>query len=198
MMIRLARPVALLVVLASSQMLAQHGGSAPTVRTAPPEARQLAFLVGQFDLVVKPKAVGLGQKIHGIPKLIGTWKGWRAMDGFGIEDELRVTDEAGNPQTLLHAMRYYDANAKRWTASAIDVYRGVFTTSTGEWRDNAMTFTSRGTDGEGKPTLSRIRYADITPTSFKYRLDRSTDDGRTWTEGVLSIDAKRVAASAPR
>ena len=197
MMNRMLRTLAVLLV-ASTRVLAQHGPSAPTVRSAPPEARQLAFLVGQHELVVKPLAVGLGQRIHGVPKLIGTWKGWRALDGFGVEDELRITDEAGNPRSLTHAVRYYDATAKRWLTSTIDVYRGVFTSSTGEWKDNALTTTSRGTDAEGKAYLSRARYFDITPTSFKYRADRSMDEGRTWTEGVLTIEAKRVAAAAPR
>jgi len=197
MKIRPVRLIALLLV-ASMPALAQHGGSAPTVQSAPPEARQFAFLLGQHELVVKPAATTLAQRIHGVPKLVGTWKAWRAMDGFGIEDELRVTDASGNPRTLSHAIRYYDATSKRWMATAVDVYRGVFSTSTGEWRDNAMTTTSRGTDADGKPYLSRARYYDITSTSFKFRQDRSMDDGKTWKEGVLTIEAKRVAATASR
>ncbi len=196
MMTRHLRVFALLF-LTTMPAGAQHGGSAPA-RSAPAEARQFAFLIGQHELVVKPAASRLAERIHGVPKLVGTWKAWRALDGFGIEDELRVTDQSGNPQTLVHAVRYYDASAKRWTSSTIDVYRGVFSSSTGEWRDNAMTTTTRGTDGDGKPYLARSRYYDITPTSFKVRQDRSTDDGKTWKEGVLTIEAKRVAAAAPR
>ena len=164
----------------------------------PAVARQFAFLVGQFELVVKPAATTLAARIHGAPKMAGTWKGWRAMDGFGIEDELRVTDASGNPRLLSHAIRYYDAATKRWMASTIDVYRGVFTTSTAEWRDNALTATSRGVDADGKAYMSRGLYYDITQTSFRFRQDRSEDDGKTWKEGVLSIVAKRVAAAAPR
>ena len=197
MITRLARVFALFFA-ASATAGAQHGGSAPAVKPAPPEARQFAFLVGQHELVVKPAATTLATRIHGVPKMIGTWKGWRAMDGYGIEDELRITDESGNPRTLSHAMRYYDASARKWMGSAVDVYRGVFTTSAGEWRDNALTMTSRGVDGDGKPYVSRATYFDITPMSFRYRQDRSTDDGKTWKEGVLSIEAKRVAAAAPR
>ncbi len=195
-----ARPVSALalLLLMSVPAGAQHGGGAPLLRSAPAEARQLAFLIGQFELVVKPAATTLGQRIHGVPKLVGTWKGWRALDGFGIEDELRVTDASGNPILLSHAVRYYDAATRHWVASAIDVYRGVFTTSTAEWRDNALTATSRGVDGDGKGYVSRGRYYDITPTSFRFRQDRSEDEGKTWKEGVLSIEAKRVAAVAPR
>lgn len=183
---------------AASPATAQHGGGAPAVRAVPLEARQLAFLIGQYDLTVRPKAQGLGQTIHGVPKLIGTWKGWRALDGFGVEDDLRVTDESGNPRLYSHAVRYYDSEQKRWVTSTLDVYRGAFTSSTGEWKDNVFTAMTHGTDADGKVYASRGRYYDITPTSFKFRQDRSYDEGKTWDEGILSIEARRVAAAAPR
>lgn len=192
------RMTARLLVVLASPAAAQHAAAAPSTRAVPAEARQMAFLIGQFDLVVKPKAVGLGQKIHGVPKLVGTWKAWKALDGYGVEDDLRVTDESGNPKLYSNAVRYYDAEQKRWRASTIDVYRGVFSTSSGEWKDNAIIMTSHGTDAEGKVYASRTRYYDITPTGFKYRSDRSFDEGKTWEEGVLRIEAKRVAATATR
>ena len=196
-MARFGSTLAMILTL-SSAAHAQHGSSAAPVRSAPAEAKQFGFLIGQFDLVVKPAASGLAQRIHGVPKLVGTWKGWRALDGFGIEDELRITDASGNPKAYSHAVRYYDGTARHWIASSIDVNRGVFTNSTAEWHDNVLTATSRGTDGEGKAYLTRSRYTDITPASFTFRQDRSPDGGKTWDEGVLTIEAKRVAAAAPR
>lgn len=191
------RSLVMLVALSGSA-IAQHGGSASPSRTVPREATQFSFLVGQFELVVRPPASGLAARIHGVPRMIGTWKAWRALDGFGIEDELRITDESGNPRSLSHAVRYYDASAKHWIASAIDVHRGIFTTSTAEWRDNVMTVTSRGAGADGKSYLVRGRYTDITPTSFQFHQDRSADEGRTWESGTLRITATRVAAVAPR
>ncbi len=44
--------------------------------------------------------------------------------------------------------------------------------------------------------MTRTRYYDITADAFRMQQDRSTDNGKTWEEGVLTIDAKRVAASA--
>jgi hypothetical protein len=189
--------VQLLLVL-SVPAAAQHGGGGASVRSAPAEATQFAFLVGQWELTVRPNASTLAMKIHGVPKLAGTWKAWRAFDGFGVEDELRITDASGNPRSLSHAMRFYDATAKRWTATTLDVYRGVFTPSTANWRDGRMTVTSRGVDGEGKAYVARSVYSEITSASFRLRQDRSMDDGQTWTEGVLTIDARRVAATASR
>ncbi len=176
-----------------------QGGESSAIPSAPPkEASQFAFLVGQWEVTVTPKNTSLAARIHGAPRFGGTWKAWKAFDGFGIEDELRVTDRSGNPNALVHAMRSYDATKGRWTQSMLDVYRGRFTSAEGSWANGEMTMTSAGTDAEGKPALTRSRFYEITPTAFKYQSDRSTDGGRTWDTAVLRIDAKRVAAVAPR
>lgn len=193
-----ARTIAALCLLAPSTLIAQHSpGGAPPTRSAPAETKQFDFLLGQWELVVKPQAVSLGQRIHGVPKMLGTWKAWRALDGWGITDELRITDESGNPRALSLAIRMYDATARRWNITTADAYRGAFAPSTADWKDGRMTTASKGTDAEGKAYQSRSRYSDITPAGFRFEQERSTDDGQTWTK-TLSIEAKRVAATAPR
>ena len=193
---RLLVVLAMIVVARSAQ--AQHGGGQPAPsHTAPPEAAQYNFLVGQWDLVVKPAATGLGQKIHGTPKLIGTWKGWRDFDGWGVESELRITDASGNPMSLSRAMHYYDATTKKWKSVGLDVYRGVVSNGVAELRGSVMVSNSAGRDADGKAYLSRSRYADIKPDSFTYVQERSMDNGKTWDTN-LTIEAKRTASLAPR
>jgi hypothetical protein len=179
---------------------AQHSGatSAAPVTVAPKEGTQFDFLVGHWEIVAQPKATTLAQRVHGVPKLPGTWKAWRAMDGWGLEDEIRLTDASGNPRLLTHTVRYFDSAARRWTIAAIDVYKGVASQSTAEWRGADMIVSGRGTDEDGRAYVSRATFTKITASSFSYRLDRSFDNGKTWTEGVTTIDAKRVAATAPR
>ena len=177
---------------------AQHGGGGqPAIRSVPPAASQYNFLVGQWELDVRPLVTGLA-KIHGSPKFIGTWKAWRALDGWGIEDELKISDGSGNPRTFTHAVRVYDANAQRWSINSLDVYNQKFTTATAKWSGREMNQTASGTDSEGKAYMSRTRVYDITPNSFKWQQDRSFDAGRTWTEGTLRIEARRVSATANR
>ena len=94
MLVRSALALVMLLAMSGSAQ-AQHGGGVPQSRTAPAEAAQFAFLIGQWELAVHPAASNLAQKIHGVPKLVGTWKAWRAFDGFGVEDEMRITDESG-------------------------------------------------------------------------------------------------------
>jgi hypothetical protein len=192
--------VALFAYLVPVPLLAQHGGGrpAPPAHVPAREASQFDFLIGQWELVVRPEASGLAARLHGALRLVGTWKAWRAFDGFGIEDELRVVDGSGNPLSLTHALRVFDPATGRWSQTSLDVYRSVFTTSAAEWRDGEMWISGRGTDQEGRPYLARTRYYAIKPDAFSFRQDRSFDDGRTWKDGVLRIEAKRVAAAATR
>ena len=175
---------------------AQHG--APPSYTAPPEVSQFDFMVGQWEIVAEPYRAGLAAKIHGTPKFPGTWKVWRGLDGWGIEDEIRLTDESGNPRAFTQCVRVYDTQARHWTSSSVDVFRATFQTGTGEWRDGEMHQSGHGTDSEGRAYVSRTRFYSITPTSFRFQQDRSYDDGKTWTEGIMKIEAKRVAATASR
>jgi hypothetical protein len=177
----------------------QHAGGGPSMQTtAPREAEQFAFLVGQWEVTVTPKVNSLAARIHGSPTYLGTWKAWRAFDRFGVEDELRIMDRSGNPNSLTHSMRYFDAAQAKWAITALDVYRGRVTSALGEWRGKELVVMSTGRDAEGKPYVQRARFSDITPTTFRFQADRSSDGERTWDTGVLKIEARRTAAAAPR
>lgn len=190
------RPITLSLLLFAPACLVAQRDASPPMRAAPPEARQFDFLIGQWDLVVRPQTSALVARIHGVPRMVGTWKGWRSLDGWGILDEVRITDESGNPRGYAQATRMYDATAGHWTTSTADPRRG-FTSSTAEWRDGGMTVSSQDTDADGKRYKTRNRYFDITPRSFRFSQERSFDGGATWTP-TLAIEAKRVAATAPR
>ena len=178
---------------------AQHSGAAQRPPTSPPpEARQFDFLIGQWELDVHPKVNSLAAMIHGAPQLTGTWKAWRALDGFGIDDETRIVDSSGNPLSLSHAMRVYGGVEGHWTVTSIDVYRGRVAESSGQLQGSDIVLSGKGADPEGKPLLTRARFSAIKADSFHLQQDRSADDGATWDEGVLVIDARRVAATAPR
>ena len=192
------RLAAIAIVVLPCVASAQHPGGGATASTAPAEARQFDFLIGHWELVVRPKVTTLAARIHGAPKLLGTWKAWRAFDGFGIEDELRIVDASGNPTSLGTSMRAWSVGERRWLVTTLDAYRGRMTSASAEWRGTEMVLTGRGTDAEGKPTLLRTRFFAITPAAFRFQQDRSSDEGKTWDEGVLKIDAKRIAAAAPR
>lgn len=179
--------------------LAQHQSAGASRALAPAaESKQFDFLIGQWELVVTPKVSSLAARIHGAPKLAGTWKAWRAFDGFGVEDELRIVDGSGNPNALSHALRIFDPAAKRWLITGLDVYRARFSSSTAEWNGTEMVTSGSGTDPQGRAILTRTRFTGISPNEFRMTQDRSPDDGKTWETAVLTIQAKRIAATAPR
>ena len=159
-------------------------------------AKQFDFLLGQWELDVHVKAGGLAAMIHGTPKLSGTWKAWRAIDGRAIEDELRIVDASGNPLTLDRALRFYSADDKRWKTIGIDLHHNRTYESIGQFQEGEMRVESHSTDSEGKPTATRTRYTGIGADAFRLLQERSSDGGQTWQETGLSIDAKRIAAAA--
>lgn len=161
-------------------------------------SHQLDFLLGEWKIEATPRINALAAKIHGTPRFPGTWKAWRALEGKGVTDELRLLDPSGNPRTTLLAIRVWDAGAGRWRLWAVDGGRATATVGEGTRDGASVTFTSSGTDDDGKVFRSRARFTDITPTTFSYRLDRSYDLGKTWTEGVVTITATRTAPPGTR
>lgn len=188
--------IGLLAVAPATQ--AQHGDSGVPAFSAPAQARQFDFLIGLWEIELTPKVSSLVALIHGAPHLAGTWKAWPAMDGFGIEDELRVVDGSGNPQTLNHALRVYDSNKTQWVITGVDVYRALVSEARAHWQDGEMHVDGAGTNRDGTRYLSRTRFYAIGADGFSMQQDRSSDGGASWEEAAITIVAKRAAATAPR
>ncbi len=193
---RLGQFVLSLLLFIQLPAIAQHASDAGPSAAAPAEAKQFDFLLGQWELQVHPKVGSLVAMIHGTPKLVGTLKAWRVLDGLGVEDEMRIVDASGNPISLNRALRVYAKADARWRVSGVDAFRGHVSESSGQLQGGEMRLEGHATDAEGKPVTTRTRYYDITAESFRMQQDRSSDNGQTWDEGVLTIEAKRTAASA--
>jgi hypothetical protein len=190
------RPLALALILSLPiPGFAQHAPAAPVAAAALAEAKQFDFLLGQWELEVHPKVSGLAAMIHGTPRLVGTWRAWRAVHGLGIEDEMRIVDASGNPIALNRAQRVYAAAEGIWNISGHDVTRGRTSDAKGKWQNSEMHVDGHFTDA-GDTILTRTRFYGITANAFHMQQDRSTDNGQTWENGSLTIDARRVAATA--
>ncbi len=198
--LNVAMTAAMCVCLPAALLQAQQhtAPAAPQVSqsVAPREVEQFAFLLGQWEVTITPKVSSLAARIHGSPTYLGTWKAWRAIDRFGVEDELRMMDQSGNPYSLTHTMRFYDVSQGKWILTTLDVYRARHAMAAAEMRRSDMTVASYGRDGEGKAYVQRARFHDITPNSFRFTADRSFDNGKSWDRDALKIEARRVAAAA--
>ena len=195
---RLSGFALLLALLVPHFAAAQHAPESASATTTgtPSEAKQFDFLLGQWDLQVHPKVSSLAAMIHGAPKLGGTMKAWRVLEGVGIEDEMRIVDASANPISLTRALRIYAKADARWKVSGVDATHGRVSESSGQWQNGEMRLEGRATDAEGKPVITRTRYFEISADAFRMQQDRSSDGGQTWEDAVLAIDAKRTAASA--
>jgi len=193
---RLAAVIGLLLALACA--FAAPAAQAQGARAAPPESAQFDFLVGQWELEVTPKVAGLAAMVHGSPRLVGSWKAWRAFDGLGVDDEIRITDASGNPMALSRTLRVYDPKTRQWLLQSLDAYGARFTAGTARWEGGEMRLQGSGVHADGRPYVSRSRFFEIGPDRFRMEQDRSFDNGASWDEGVLKVSAKRVSAKAVR
>jgi len=171
--------------------------STPTVAVAA-EAKQFDFLLGHWTIEVHPKVSSIIAMIHGAPRLLGTWQVTRSADGLGVDDEMRIVDGSGNPISLNRAHRTWIAAQKHWKVSGSDVLHKTSSEATGQWIGGEMHLSGQSADTDGTSIWTRTRYFAITSSSFRMQQDRSKDNGRTWDEAMVTIDARRVTATAAR
>lgn len=164
----------------------------------PAAAKQFDFLIGHWAIELTPKVSSLVALLHGTPKMLGSWKAWRAFDGRGIEDELRVTDSSGNPQAFNHTLRLYDADAQRWMINGLDVYRAQLNQPAAQLRGGLMQIDGKGSSHDGTAFISRTRFSEVSEDNFRMQQDRSFDGGASWETEALVIVAKRIAKQAQR
>jgi hypothetical protein len=184
----------LLASAASAQHAAPGGDAAPST-TPPAEAHQLDFLLGEWTLVAKPHVSTMVALFHGQPELTGSWKAWRSVEGFGLEDEMRLQGPSGDPLSFSHALRIFDRASGRWLATSVDVYRTRMQTSRGTWSGNALTSEAEVQGDDGRTVLVRTRFDSITADGFRWQQQRSYDAGATWEEPSLVIEAHRARAA---
>jgi hypothetical protein len=113
----------------------------------------------------------------------GEWNwGW-ILEGRGIQDVFiipargkRLVVDGERPQSYGTTVRLYDSAAQAWRIVYMDPaynYRIVLTA-----RRQGDEIVQEGTDDEGNPT--RWVFFDIQPTTFRWRAEVSTDQGKTW------------------
>lgn len=159
-----------------------------------PAADGFDFLLGDWRIDVHVKVSGLAAWIHGAPKLVGTLKARRTAEG--IEDELVIVDASGNPRGTNRTLRRFNAAAGHWSITNADTYHAREGRAQA-WKEGSEVRVEGSYSEDGKTTLTRSRYYAISPGGFRYRQDRSYDQGASWDENVFAFDATRTAAAPP-
>ena len=146
--------------------------------------RDFDYLLGDWTFTATSKQYG---------KFNGRWSAVRLATGQ-LLDEYRIVDDKGGTVYVTATIRNYNAKSGKWELIGMDGSNGLQDFGTGERVGSEMHIEQRFGVAGGKPTTLRIRYYDITPDSFSWNADQSTDAGKTWTKDFQHIDARRVGS----
>jgi hypothetical protein len=164
------------LILIASAALAQT----PAPKTS--AEHDFDYLLGDWQFVANSKQYG---------KTNGRWSAVRLATGQ-ILDEYRLVDDKGGTIYVTATIRNYNAKSGKWELIGMDGANGLQDFGTGERVGSEMHLEQRFGVAGGKPTTLRIRYYNITPNSFSWNADQSTDAGKTWTKDFQQIEAKRI------
>ncbi len=177
-----------LAVVATPQLSAQ-GNDTPSAAWQFDEARQFDFWLGEWTVTNRFFRDGSGWVEDGTSYA----KIYSILDGKGIL-EYWSGDDVGGRDIRGFSLRYYDQARGEWMLSLNwpGPNSPSFGQLTGQFRHGRGEFISRGTDGQGNPTMTRYSFSDASPTSLRWDDGVSTDGGRTW-RGSWIMEFSRTA-----
>jgi hypothetical protein len=143
------------------------------------------FLVGVWEFEFQPRRAD-GEFY---PPFHGHWTAVKKLSPNAfIEDHFRA-DDPGAPADLgTWTYRVYNPTRKLWTMQGVGSENGYWQPGLC-WSNGGNRYLIQR-DGAG---LLRIRYSNITDTSFLWRADRTADGGKTWVRDWWTMRARRIA-----
>ena len=190
MMLTRARATVLLTLLTGATASAQPSGDLADA-WAFDEARQFDFWVGDWDVNLRVRQPDFTWK----DDVRARAKIYRVLGGKAI---LELWD---SPNIKGYSLRYFHEPTDQWilhlnwpsrNRSGTGSLRGGFRHGRGE-------FFSRSTGADGRRSISRYTFCDITPTSLRWDDAFSKDGGNTWTNNwIMEWTRREDVAEWPR
>lgn len=150
---------------------------------APPALTQMAFLVGEWNCTVK--RLMRNGKYGSVEN--GRWTGRFSEDGYSIIDSWgkNMPGEGIN-------VRSYSPYHKKWNMTWTSHKDMANATLEGKRQGDNMVFKTIHYQVQGQDIINKITFHNITTDSFDYFIDASYDQGKTWYEKAIIINAKRI------
>ena len=153
---------------------------------APRELDVFAFLIGKWE--GKGRTRLPDGKVAEYPV---AWVGRYILDGTAIADEVHAPYPDGTP-ALGISFRQYDQSRKTWVVEFMNVSQSFLRRQvhqgTGSVAVSGRTVTiTSGSTG----IIVREHYEVPDADNWVYRLDSSTDGGRSWNEGAIEFTFRR-------
>jgi hypothetical protein len=154
--------------------------------SAPKELDVFSFLIGKWQGTGKARLPdGTVAQFGGV-----SWIGRYILDGTAIADEVHAAYPDGRP-ALGVTLRQYDAARKTWIVEFLNVSESFLRKQV---NGHSGSVEVNGSDvrvvGDG-PTRSREHYHVVDQDNWTYRMDLSTDGGRSWNEGQVEMTFRR-------
>jgi hypothetical protein len=156
----------------------------------PAEASQFDFLLGEWDArSVRYRADG--SELGGYD---GTWRARHLHDARMILDEFTARLDDGSEISYMATLRTFSPSTRSWEMTFLIAHQPQLISSfSGAFEEGEMRFDGAGRTLTGQPVIARVRFFDITPTSFEWENRVSLDQGATWYRDS-SISARRAPA----
>lgn len=122
------------------------------------------------------------------PVFAGHWTFDKRPGGGLIEDRWRPDDPSTPIAQSLYTTRTFEPKRRVWQMIGSSSSGGVIQPGL-TWSDGADRYAIQRNGN----ILSRIRYLAIEPNSFLWRMDVSSDGGRTWLRDAGAMTARRIA-----
>jgi hypothetical protein len=176
--VRLVVLAGLAVAGASSSVMAQPVQQPPC---AGAEFRQLDFWLGEWD--------ARWDASPGQPAGSGRNQITRDFDNCVIHEHFDGGASTGNLRG--ESWSVYHAPAQRWRQTWVDNQGGYFALTGGPEQSGKFVLVSYGLQ-DNQPH-QRMVFEDITPTSFTWRWQRTSDNGATWADSWVIHYTRRTS-----
>jgi hypothetical protein len=155
--------------------------------SAPPQLLTFSFLIGKWE--GKGKTTLPDGSTAEFPV---TWIGRYILDGTAISDEGHAPAPDGSPYLGI-SFRQYDAVGKVWIVEFLNVSASFLRKQVGAGY-GSVTVADRNVMVASESPGMRIRehYLVSDDGSWTYRLDTSTDDGKSWNVGQMEMAFRRL------
>lgn len=151
----------------------------------PPEMKELAWLVGKWDIVSQEKA----------DPTKDVWNESKAECEFrytvdGAAFEMNYQGSFMGAPFSGHALRCWNRFTKEWQMVWTDNMSAMLTMYTGQMQDGNLVFISKA-EFMGQPFWTRLTSLNVTPTSYDWTYEESMDGGKTWRISAKAKYTKR-------
>ena len=147
----------------------------PSPCTTQAEFKQFDFWVGEWDVKKAGDESG---------PTVGSSKIEKLMDGCAIMENWESRGFVGK------SWNFYDAGQAKWRQIWIDL-NGRRAEYAGVYKDGAMRIEGEASPISGPRVKSRMTFFNLSTTKVRQLVERSTDDGQTWTTAADFIYLRR-------